>query len=290
MKAVIFGINSQDGFYLSQILEKSCIEVIGVSRSKGPWTAGSVADPVFTEALIRTHQPTFVFHLAASSTTKHSAVLENNDTISNGTLYILEAVKQHSPHTKVFITGSGLQFVNNGLPIKETDAFDAQSAYSMSRIQSIFAARYYRSLGIKTYVGYLFHHESPRRKQNHISKYISDSVKRIMSGTPAVIELGDISVKKEWAFAGDIAAGIFTLVSQDRIFETTIGTGLAYSIEDFLKACFDTAGLQWKDHVLLRDNSFKAEYPLLVSDPGTITSIGWTAGTDFHSLVNIMMQ
>lgn len=290
MKAVIFGINSQDGFFLSDILKQQNTEVTGVSRSEGNWIKGSVADKDFIFRLVKELRPDYIFHLAASSTTKHLALFENNDSIANGTLYLLEAVREYAPHAKVFITGSGLQFINQGKPIKETDEFDAGSAYSMSRIQSVYAARYYRSLGIRTYVGYLFHHESPLRKGNHISKYIAEAAKAIRNGIDRKIEIGDTSVKKEWAYAEDIAEGIFTLVSQENVAEAVIGTGLAYSIGDWLAECFGLIGKDWKDFVLLKDDGFKAEYPMLVSDPSTMNSIGWKAKTSFPMLAKIMMQ
>jgi GDPmannose 4,6-dehydratase len=290
LKAVIFGVNSQDGFFLSDILKKKDIEVTGISRSAGDWMNGSVDDKDFVTRIIKTVQPEFVFHLAANSTTKHWSLFENNNTISNGSLYLLEAVKEFSPHSKVFITGSGLQFINTGKPIKESDEFNAGSAYAMSRIQSVYAARYYRSLGIQTYVGYLFHHESPLRKGHHMSKYIANAAKEIENGSTRKIEIGDISVKKEWAYAEDIAEGIFTLVSQDQVSEATIGTGIAYSIEDWLFQCFKLINKNWKDFVNLNDPGFKAEYPLLVSDPFSINLLGWKAKTSFPELAKIMMK
>lgn len=290
MKAIIFGINSQDGFFLSNICKEKGIEVVGISRTNGEWVKGSVSDKDFTEQVIKENKPAYIFHLAANSTTRHTTLFENNDTINNGTIFILEAVKQFSPQTKVFITGSGLQFVNRGNPIKETDEFEAGSAYAMSRIQSVYAARYYRKLGIAAYVGYLFHHESPLRKNHHVSKHIAEAVKKIMQGSEEKISIGDTTVKKEWAYAGDIAEGIFMLVSQDKVFEATIGTGQVYSIQDWICSCFAIAGKDWKDYIVLQENKFKAEYPVLVSDPSTMRSIGWEAKTSFESLAEIMMR
>ena len=275
---------------MSEICKAKGIEVVGVSRSKGPWVEGSVSDKPFTESLIREICPRYVFHLAANSTTRHEALFENNLTINNGTLFIMEAVRQYAPDAKVFITGSGLQFINNGRPILETDEFEAGSAYSMSRIQSVYTARYYRSLGIATYVGYLFHHESPLRKEHHVSKLIAAAAKRIMLGSEEKIPLGDISVLKEWAYSKDISEGIFTLISQDKVYEATIGTGITYSIQDWLGACFNIAGKNWRDYVVLGQHSFKAEYPVLVSNPATMQSIGWKASTSFNQLAQIMMQ
>jgi GDPmannose 4,6-dehydratase len=289
MKAIIFGINGQDGYYLNEICQMKHIDVIGISRSLGNWVQGDVSNFNFVENFIKKEIPDYIFHVAANSTTKHDALFENHETISTGTLNILEAVKRHSPESRVFITGSGVQFENNGRAISETDNFEAKSPYSVARIQSVYAARYFRSLGIRVYVGYLFHHESPLRKDNHISKMIADAVKRISSGSNEKISLGDISVKKEWAFAGDIAGGIITLVNQDQIFEACIGTGEAYSIQDWLEICFTRIGKDWKDYVKIRE-LFIPEYKILVSDPSKINSIGWQPETTFENLCTLMLE
>lgn len=287
--AVVFGINGQDGYYLKESCQKKQIKVLGTSRSLGDWNTGNVSDFNFVENLIKKEQPEYIFHLAANSSTKHDALFENNETISTGTLNILESVKRHSPESRVFITGSGVQFKNRGMPIKETDEFEGNSPYSVARIQSVYAARYFRSLGVKVYVGYLFHHESPLRKPNHISQMIAMAVNRIADGSNEKIVLGDISVKKEWAFAGDITEGILALVNQDKIFEACIGTGKAYSIQDWLEICFNRINKDWKEYVNLRE-SFLPEYKLLVSDPSIINSIGWVPRTTFENLCSIMLK
>lgn len=287
MNTIIFGINGQDGHYLSELCEARGLSVIGVSRSGGKWLKGDVSSRDQTQSLIKTHQPRYIFHLAANSTTRHDALFENHETISTGTLNILEAVKRHSPDTKVFITGSGLQFVNTGIPISEHDEFEANCAYSVARIQSVYAARYYRSLGIPAYVGYLFHHESPFRKPNHVSKMIALAVQRIAAGSNELIELGDISVEKEWTFAGDVAQGIFTLVEQDEIFEAVIGSGITYSIQDWLEACFKIFGKDWREYTHLREG-FKPEYKRLVSNPAIIRTLGWVPSVGLSELAQTM--
>ncbi len=288
MNVLIFGINGQDGYYLSELFKAKGFKVIGVSRSGGDWLEGDVSKRKQIETLIKIHQPEYVFHLAANSTTRHDALFENHETIATGTLNILEAVKKYSPDTKVFIAGSGVQFINTGIPISEHDSFEANSAYSVARIQSVYAARYYRSLGIRVYVGYLFHHESPLRKSNHISKMITLAVQRIATGSDELIELGNISVQKEWTFAGDVAKGILTLVEQDRVFETVIGSGVAYSIQDWLEICFKLIGKDWRNYTRIR-KGFKPEYKQLLSNPSTINALGWLPSVTFPDLAKMML-
>jgi GDPmannose 4,6-dehydratase len=288
MKAIIFGANGQDGYYLDALLKKQNIESIGVSRS-GDWINGDIANWNFVEQIIKQEKPNYIFHLAANSTTRHDVVFENHETISTGTINLLEAVKRHAPEAKVFISGSGLQFQNNGVPIKESDPFEATSPYAFARIQSVYAARYYRKLGIKTYVGYFFNHESPRRTERHLSKMIAEACKRIKNGSTEKISLGDISVKKEWTYASDVVNGIWALVQQDKIFESNIASGKAYSIKDWLEICFGHVGLNWQDH-FEQKNNFTPEYSVLVSDPTTLKGMGWKDELDISSLANMMLE
>ena len=287
MNALIFGANGQDGHYLSDLCRSQGITPVGVSRS-GDWVRADVSDLDQVRGLIKQYTPAYIFHLAARSTTRHEALFENHETISTGTLNILESVRTLSPQARVFLAGSGLQFKNTGKPVSENDPFEASSAYAVARIQSVYAARYYRSLGVRVYVGYLFHHESPLRGPGHVSKMIALAAQRIAAGSSEPLELGDITVEKEWTFAGDVAQAMLTLVRQDSVFEAAIGSGTTYSIRDWLEQCFGIIGKDWKDHVRLKEG-FVAEYPRLVSDPSTIRSLGWSPKVGFAELARMMM-
>ena len=288
MTAIIFGASGQDGFYLNELLRKQGIQVVGISRS-GDFLRTDITNYTAVSNLIKEYQPVFIFHLAANSTTRHDALFENHATISAGALNILEAVKNFSAHTKVFISGSGLQFKNEDKPIKETDAFEARDAYSVSRIQSVYAARYFRSLGIETYVGYFYNHDSPLRSERHVAKKISAAAKRISTGSAEKLEIGDMSVIKEWAFAGDIVQGIWKFINQDKIYEANISSGLGYSIKDWVDTCFKIIGKDYRDYVIER-NDFKAEYKQLVSDASLIHSIGFTPQVSFYELAQMMIS
>jgi GDPmannose 4,6-dehydratase len=285
MIAIIFGASGQDGIYLSALLKSKGLEVLGIDRNN----AHSYSIDNFESIcrLVKQYKPVYIFHLAANSTTRHDAWNENHTTISTGTLHILESVKLYSPDTKVFLSGSGLQFVNYGSPISESDDFAATSMYAVSRIQSAYAGRYYRSLGIKSYIGYFFNHDSFYRTERHINKKIIETVKRIAKNSNERLQIGDLTVKKEFGFAPDIVKGILTLVHQEDVFEATIGTGIAYTIEDWLNICFSNYGLNWEEYVDPIPG-FKSEYKVLVSNPATIFSLGWEPKTDIYSLAKEM--
>jgi len=289
VNALIVGVNGQDGFYLSELLKKKGIVVIGLSRSNAGNT-GSVSDISLIENLIKNHQPQYIFHLAANSTTRHDALFENHETISTGTLNILESVRLHCPQAKIFLSGSAMQFKNEGLPIDESTSFEASSPYSIARIQSVYAGRYFRKkFGLNVYVGYFFNHDSPLRSENHVNQKIVRAVQRISAGSNESLELGSIDVKKEFSFAGDIAEAIWLLVNQNKTYEAVIGSGKAYSIREWTAYCFKTVSLNYEDYIVAQ-NGFIAEYDKLVSNPKVIMNLGWNPKFSFHQLADLMMK
>lgn len=283
MTAIIFGANGQDGFYLANLLRRHDVETVKISRSGGD-LIGDVADWDFVEKTIKRFQPEYIFHLAANSTTAHEAVFDNHRAISTGTLNILEAVYRHGRNAKVFLSGSAMQFQNDGAPIDENTNFAALSPYAVSRIQTVYAARYYRLLGLKIYVGYFFNHDSPRRGAAHVNQKIARAAK---NGAP--LELGDIGVCKEFNFAGDVVKAVWLLVNQDQVDEAVIGSGKAHGIEEWLELCFAAADRDWREYVTIVKD-YTPEYKILVSNPALINSLGWRAQTDIEDLAKMMME
>ena len=288
LKAIIFGSGGQDGYYLRLLLQQKNVTVINISRSKSDFS-GDVSDFDFVNIRIQEIKPDYVFSFAANSTTHHQALFENHESISTGSLNILESVRLHCPDAIVFLTGSAMQFENIGLPINESTPFEASSPYSVSRIHSVYAGRYYREkFGLKVYIGYFFNHDSPLRSEQHINQKIVKAALRIAEGSSEVLEIGNISIQKEFAFAGDIVAGVWTLVNQQSIFEAVIGTGITYPLQEWVEICFSKLGLKWQDHIVLQNN-FIAEYDILGSDPALIRSIGWEWKADIYDLADMMI-
>jgi GDPmannose 4,6-dehydratase len=121
-----------------------------------------------------------------------------------------------------------------------------------------------------------------------MNRRIADAAKAIETGKKYPLSIGDVSVEKEFGFAGDIAAGMFHLLSQDILFEACIGTGKAYSIKKWLELCFNLIGKDWRNYVEI-DNKYVADFRRLVSDPSAINATGWEARTDIEELARLML-
>ncbi len=240
--------------------------------------------------LIKQYQPEFIFHFAANSSTKHETLFDNHNAISTGTLNILESVRLSCPAAKVFISGSAMQFKNDGKPINEQTPFEPGSPYSVARIHSVYAARYYRNtFGLMIYTGYFFNHDSPLRTEKHVNQKIVKAANRIASGSNEKLELGNIQVQKEFNYAGDVVQAVWQLVNQHTIFEAVIGCGEVHTIQEWLVYCFAQKNIDWRKFVILQKD-FVSEYNILVSNPALIKSIGWQPKVNFYQLANMMLN
>lgn len=279
----VFGANGQDEKHLMGMSSLLSLTAYGISRFAVN-LRGDVWNFGFATQLIAKLNPFFVFNLAANWTTRHDAPLETHTTISTGTLNILEAVRLHCPDCRIFVSGSGIQFVNQRGAISKRDKLSSICAYVVFRIQSVFAARFFLSLGVKGYVGYLFHHDGPLRPEKHVNGMVNTAAKRVTSGDTVPLVVGDKSVRKEWAHARDIVGGMWALVNQDEVFESTLGTGVDHSIPTWIEACFSSVGLHWRDWTQQRE-AFKVACSRLVS----MRRLGWMPEETVISLARKMV-
>ncbi len=288
MKAVILGAAGQDGPYLETLLRRQGCAVITTARH-APHVILDVQNREAVFQLVREHKPDYLFQLAAASATRHELLFDHHNTIAGGALHVLEAIYRHAPHCKVFLPGSGLQFQNTGKPIGEQDPFEARDAYSLARIAAVHAARYYRSLGVKAYVGYFFNHDSPRRGGAHLNRRIINDIRAIREGKQNTLEIGDPTIKKEFGLAAEIMEATWTLVQQDIVYEAVLGTGLAHSIQEWIDACLKLAGLPADSAKYIRTvPGFQRPYEVLVSNPATINRLGWKVRTSLSELAALM--
>ena len=83
------------------------------------------------------------------------------------------------------------------------------------------------------------------------------------------------------------AEAILTLLQQDVVHEAVIGSGETHSIEEWVRECFDLRGLDWRNHVRVKEG-YNSEYDVLTADPTRIKSLGWSPKVTFRALAEMM--
>ncbi len=284
--AIIFGSAGQDGFYLKNILSKNNINTIGISRSEGD-IIGSVGEMSLVSSVLSKFRPDYIFHLAAISSTKEEFNTANFFSIEVGTFNILETVRKLNLSARVFISGSAFQFKNLNKPINELTPLQSDDFYSFSRNQSLEMARYFRDkYEQKIYFGFLFNHDSPRRPDTFFCKKMSNLAQNYANkNLREKTFVGDLSYSREFSFAGDIMEAVFKLISQEKVYEAVVGSGLAFSLKDWVSACFHRHSMDFENFI---DYEFNDNGHVLVSSPIVMKSLGWTPHYDFEAVVELM--
>jgi GDPmannose 4,6-dehydratase len=290
--ALITGITGQDGTYLAELLSGKGYHVVGTSRSAAPGRttpAGAQIVPVdVTNAeavlqLVQDLRPAEIYHLAAQSSVGVSFAepVETFVVNAGGTLNVLEAARRANPQPRVLLAASGEIFGDTGgAPANERSALRPLNPYSAAKAASVHAAQSYRAaFGVFVSVAYLYNHESPRRDSRFVTKKIVRAACRIARGLERTLELGDISVVRDWGWAPEYVEAAARILALDAPDDFVIASGNSISLERFVAAAFARAGLRSSDHVVHNRGLVRSvDIPIMRADPSRAAErLGWRA-------------
>jgi GDPmannose 4,6-dehydratase len=313
-RALITGITGQDGVYLTKLLLEQGYEVHGMVRrvaleaphhrlwrlsdvlSRIQLHAGSLESYASVFALIEKLKPDEVYHLAAQSFVGYSFedAFSTLDTNINGTLYLLEAVKERSPKTRFYFAATSEMFgLVKETPQTENTPFHPRSPYGVSKVAGYHLIRNYReAYGLFACGGILFNHESPHRGFEFVTRKITTAVARIKAGQSKHVQLGNLEARRDWGFAGDYVRAMWLMLQQSEPDDFVVATNQTHSVEKFAEHAFRRAGLNWRDHVKVDERFYRpAEVALLQGDYSKAQrQLGWSPSVGFEELVNMMVD
>jgi GDPmannose 4,6-dehydratase len=318
-RALITGITGQDGSYLAELLLAKGYEVHGVIRRTSTFNTQRIdhlyADPHDSPAfklhygdlneghlfgrILERYQPQEVYNLGAQSHVRVS--FDQSEYTANsvaiGTLRLLEAVREYSERSgvrvKVYQAGSSEMYGSAPPPQNEDTPFHPRSPYAVSKVAAHWFGRNFReAYGMFITNGILFNHESPRRGETFVTRKITRAVGRIHEGLQQVVYLGNLEARRDWGFAGDYVEAMWLMLQQDAPGDYVVATGESHSVQEFLEASFERAGLDWRKHVKIDPTYFRpSEVDHLRGDSSkTRAQLGWTPKVSFQELVRLMVD
>jgi GDPmannose 4,6-dehydratase len=310
--ALICGVSGQDGAYLAQLLLDKGYVVFGTSRdSQGSSfsnlsTLGikdrvqclSMAPEDFRSVLValRTSNPDEVYFLAGQSSVGLSfeQPAETMQSITLGTLNLLEGCRMVDKHPRLYHAGSGECFGDtNGTPANEGTPFYPMSPYAVAKSSAYWLVNNYRdAYGIFACTGILFNHESPLRPERFVTQKIVRAVKRIANGSPERLNLGRLDISRDWGWAPEYVEAMWLMLQQDAPEDYVIATGTTISLESFVSTAFAQANLDWKDYVTQDPALFRPTDLLIgrADSSKALERMGWKATTQGIEVVKKMYQ
>lgn len=309
-RALITGLSGQDGSYLAELLLEEGYEVHGLIRS-GDETGlgcarhlqphvnvieGELLDAAsLTRAVCDTH-PDELYHLAAPSFVPDSWLTPARTfaAIALASAALLEAVRDHSPETRVFIASSSAMFGNTReSPQREDTPFHPQSPYAASKLAAHQLAGQLRGHDdLFICAGIMYNHESERRPESFVSRRITKAVAQIKLGAASKVTLGNLEAVRDWSYAGDIMRAAWLTLQQEEPRDYILASGQPHTVEELANTAFVHAGLDPREHIEVDAALVRAPESMpLVGDPTLARErLGWQATVDFEKLIQRMVD
>lgn len=311
-KVLITGVTGQDGSYLAELLLTKGYKVYGLTRrtstvnneriahiqDKITLVQGDLLDQSSLSSALMETEPDEVYNLAAQSFVKTSwnqPVLTGEFT-ALGVTRMLEAIRVVNPKIKFYQASSSEMFGKvTEAPQKETTRFHPRSPYGVAKVYGHYITVNYReSFNLFACSGILFNHESPRRGLEFVTRKISHAVARISLRKQDKLELGDLTPKRDWGFAGDYVEAMWLMLQQKEPDDYVIATGENHSVEEFVKEAFRVANIKdWQKYVVASkpEHLRPAEVDYLIGDYTKAKKVlGWQPKTNFKNLVSLMVK
>jgi GDPmannose 4,6-dehydratase len=315
-KALITGINGQDGSYLAELLlEKGYVVWVTVKRNSVSETQSSrieslrdgnlihleYADLTDMASLVKVLsmvQPDEVYNLAAQSHVRISfdQPIYTTNVTGVGTLNLLEAVRLVSLHSKIYQASSSEMFGNtideDGYQ-RETTPMNPVSPYGCAKVFSYNICRNYRnSYGMKIWNGILFNHESPRRGTNFVTNKVVKAAVRISLGLQDKLNIGNLSATRDWGHAKDYVYAMWLMLQSDKPDDYVCATGVSHSVQDLCSYVFSSLGLDYTDHIVIDEKHFRPEeLENLKGDSSKLRKeLSWQPEYTFETMLDEMIE
>lgn len=310
--ALITGITGQDGAYLARLLINKGYSVIGTSRDAqmayfhGLGALG-IRDRVRIESMalndfrsvlqvLRKVAPDEIYNLAGQSSVSLSFELpvETLESVSVGTLNLLEAIRFMDRPVRIYNAGSSECFGNTGFDSADEETpFRPRSPYAVAKAAAFWqVANYREAYGLYACSGIMFNHESPLRPERFVTQKIVAAARRIASGSKERLELGDTSIMRDWGWAPEYVEAMWAMLQQGRAEDYVIATGETRPLTYFVEKAFACLGLDSREHVssnaVLRRPT---DIPVSRANPAkALQGLGWKASQAIDDVVRMMVD
>ncbi len=309
--ALICGVSGQDGAYLARLLLAKGYTVHGSSRDAQTASferlrrLGILADvrlesttlTDFRSVLqsIERVRPDEIYNLAGQSSVGLSfeQPVETLESVTVGTLNLLEAIRFGNRPIKFYNAGSGECFGDAASPADENTAFRPRSPYAVAKSAAYWiVANYAEAYGLFACTGILFNHESPLRPERFVTRKIVAGACRISRGKREKLRLGNMGIQRDWGWAPEYVEAMWRMLQQDAPGSYVIATGKSSSLGQFVEYAFREVGLDWRDHVEVDPTLFRpADITYSAANPAKAAqNLGWSAKHTMPEVVRKMVE
>lgn len=306
-RSLITGVTGQDGWYLSDLLHEQGHEVFGLvtAGDAAPLPPdvialpGDLGDAASLAAALDAARPDEIYNLAAISSVVGSwrdpaRVADINGV---GVVRLLDAARTRAERTgdpmHIVQASSAEIFGDSPPPQHEQTVIRPTTPYGAAKAFAHLAVGVYRSTGLAASSAIFYNHESPRRRQEFVTRKITSAVARISGGSDERLVLGNLDVRRDWGHARDYMRAMMMIAGRDEPADFVIASGVSRSVRDFVAAAFGYVGIEdWERYVSIDPALVRPRETLEKrGDPTRARQVlGWTPEVSFEGLVAAMVD
>ncbi len=312
--ALVTGIAGQDGAYLTRQLVERGYRVVGLVQTDAaldpavvPFVqaaelrGGDMRDLGSLRSVVAASQPDEVYNLAGISSVSASwrDPLAVTDVNALGVLRLLTVLDEHANETgrrpRLLQASSAEMFgAEHDGPCTEDSPLRPRNPYAVAKaFAHEMVATFREGRGLFASTAILFNHESPLRPTDFVSRKITQGVAAISLGRADELVLGDLSMRRDWGFAGDYSRAMWLALQQDLAGDYVVATGRVRSVQDFVVRAFEVAGIaDWERYVRSSAELVRpTDAPVLVGDAQKARhDLGWEPNVTFDAMVEDMVR
>ena len=308
-RALITGVNGQDGSYLTEFLLTRGYEVLGVDRIPQPPDLASTSplahmyvldlmEPEVLGRLVREVKPDEVYHLAAhhfSSQTDENRKSRFEPFVRVNLLApssALEAIAAHLPACRFFYAASAHVFgMPTECPQNEDTPHHPDTPYAITKSAGVHLCRYFRQAhGVFACAGILYNHESPGRGPSFITTQIARAAALASLGRPEPLVVRDLEAIVDWGAAQDYVRAMWLMLQRDTPDEYIVASGAGRTVGEFARQAFAASGCPPEGLVLQDPGGAPTATRPMVGDSAKLQrQTGWRAEISFEAMVTAMV-
>ncbi|HCS39511.1 MAG TPA: hypothetical protein DIW44_08000 [Anaerolineaceae bacterium] len=306
-KAIVIGACGQDGYFLSNSLEKKGYTVIRVDQNNNiselkylPHNDFNICNSSHVDRLVKKHKPNEIYHLAAFNQSAQDnyyetlSIFNQSIVVHEVSLFnFLTSIVKYSPFTKLFYAASSHIFGDPPTEVQdENTPINPISLYGITKASGIFLCRKFRKEhGIFAASGILYNHESSRRPINFLSKKIVSGALATHKGSLKKLELGNLDSVVDWGYAPDYVEAMIKILALPKPYDLIIATGKKHSVKDFVSAAYAAIGLDWNMFVTQKKELIKRITKPLIGNPTKIKEVtGWVPSITVEEMVKSLVE
>ena len=265
-KALVLGVNGQDGGYLAQSLVQRGYAVTGVGRQLASRYADTgtgyryvrldLADHDALDQLLRDAEPEIVFHVAAvhgAAGFGYEACWRDMMAVNVLALHaLLEHARARQPAMRIMYAGSAKIFPApwSGV-LSETTPYRATCLYSIGKIASLELIAHYRRQHKVTAANLiLFNHDSARRKPEYFVPTVARALAAALADPAARTEFRMLDFWMDWSAADEVMDIAIDIAEQAPDQDFVLATGKTWHARAAVAAIFARHGLDYRNHIV----------------------------------------